>query len=256
MPASSSGVSLAELEAAIGYRFRDRRLPLEALTHRTYSHEHPGTAPDFNERLEFLGDAVLGLVVSEALFRRFPRGDEGMLSRMKAAVVRDRQLALTAGEIGLGRFVRLGRGEEKTGGRTKPSLMADAMEALFAAVYLDGKKLGFTPLVQKGVAVGRHQVEVRAYGARQSRQVEIKPRTTVKLRFQLTGGKLAVNAVPWAEIYFDGKKLGTTPLAIENLPLGPHRLELRRQGYGTVVREVVLEEGKAVRLKVRLTAEP
>jgi len=138
MPASSSGVSLAELEAAIGYRFRDRRLPLEALTHRTYSHEHPGTAPDFNERLEFLGDAVLGLVVSEALFRRFPRGDEGMLSRMKAAVVRDRQLALTAGEIGLGRFVRLGRGEEKTGGRTKPSLMADAMEALFAAVYLDG----------------------------------------------------------------------------------------------------------------------
>jgi tetratricopeptide (TPR) repeat protein len=124
-----------------------------------------------------------------------------------------------------------------------------------AEVYLDGKKLGITPLVHKGVAVGRHLVEVRAYGARQSRQVEIKPRTRVKLRFQLTGGKLAVNAVPWAEIYFDGRKLGTTPLAIENLPLGPHRLELRRQGYGTVVREVVLEAGKPVRIKVRLTAE-
>ena len=125
-----------------------------------------------------------------------------------------------------------------------------------AEVYLDGRKLGITPLVHRGVAVGRHQVEVRAYGARQSRPVEIKPRTTVKLRFQLTGGKLAVNAVPWAEIYFDGKKLGTTPLAVENLPLGPHRLELRRPGYARVVREVVLKAGEPVRMKIRLTPSP
>jgi len=138
MPASFSESSLADLERAIGHTFENPQLPLEALTHRTYSHEHPDTAPFFNERLEFLGDSVLGFVVSEELYRRFPERDEGFLSRLKAAVVQDRTLSIAAERIDLGGFVRLGRGEEKTGGREKPSLLADAMEALFAAVFLDG----------------------------------------------------------------------------------------------------------------------
>ena len=138
MPASSSESSLSSLEEEIGYSFGRTSLPLEALTHRTYSHENPGAAPFFNERLEFLGDSVLGLVISEELFRRFPALDEGKLSKMKAALVRDSMLASVAENIGLGLCIRLGKGEEKTGGRLKPSLLADALEALIAAVYLDG----------------------------------------------------------------------------------------------------------------------
>lgn len=138
MPASSSESSLSSLEGEIGYRFSRNSLPIEALTHRTYSHENPERAPVFNERLEFLGDSVVGLVISEELFRRFPELDEGKLSKMKAALVSDRMLASIAAKIGLGLRIRLGKGEEKTGGRRKTTLLADAFEALMAAVYLDG----------------------------------------------------------------------------------------------------------------------
>jgi len=138
MPASSSESSISSLEEEIGYRFGRSSLPIEALTHRTYSHENPGSAPFFNERLEFLGDSVVGLVIGEELFRRFPELDEGKLSKMKAALVRDKTLASIAEKIGLGLRIRLGKGEEKTGGRRKPTLLADAFEALMAAVYLDG----------------------------------------------------------------------------------------------------------------------
>jgi len=138
MPASSSESSPDSLEQAIGYTFASRHLSLEALTHRTYSHEYPEGSPAFNERLEFLGDAVLGLLVSEELFRRCPDQSEGHLSRRKAALVRDRTLARVASRIGLGQYLRLGRGEEQSGGRKRTSLLADALEALLAAVYLDG----------------------------------------------------------------------------------------------------------------------
>jgi len=138
MPVSSSESSQDNLERVIGYRFSSKTLPLEALTHRTYSHEYPEEAPAFNERLEFLGDAVLGLLVSEELFRRCPEQSEGHLSRIKAGLVRDRTLARVATRLGLGRHIRLGKGEEQTGGRKRTSLLADAMEALLAAVYLDG----------------------------------------------------------------------------------------------------------------------
>ena len=138
MPVSSSESSLSKLEEAIGYFFQRPELPLEALTHRTFFHEHPAEARSFNERLEFLGDSVLGLLMSEELFRRFPKWNEGKLSKLKAAMVQDRMLAAIAGKLSLGAHVRLGKGEELTGGRNKPSLQADAFEALIAAVYLDG----------------------------------------------------------------------------------------------------------------------
>ncbi len=144
MPVSSSANSLTnknsltELENSIGYFFEREALPLEALTHRTFSHEHPSEARYFNERLEFLGDSVLGMVISEELFKRFPSWNEGKLSKLKAAVVQDKRLALIAGKVNLGAHVKLGKGEELTGGRSKPSLLADAFEALIAAVYLDG----------------------------------------------------------------------------------------------------------------------
>jgi len=106
--------------------------------HRSYINENPGSEWTDNETLEFLGDAVLGLAVSHLLWNRFPDYNEGNLSRLRSAVVNERELATVASELNLGGYLFLGRGEEGTGGREKPSLLADALEALLAAVYLDG----------------------------------------------------------------------------------------------------------------------
>ncbi len=124
-----------------------------------------------------------------------------------------------------------------------------------AEVFLDGKKVGRTPLVLKQVPVGHHRVEVRAYGGSRVKEVDIKGRTATKVRFDLYGGILAVNSTPWAELYFDDRKVGNTPMLLKNLPLGNHRITLRRAGYRPVSREVLLEKGKKVRLKINLSSK-
>lgn len=124
------------LEAGIGYAFTDRGLLDQALVHRSYANEHPDVSTD-NERLEFLGDSVLALVVSALLYRRCPALDEGELSRRRSAVVCSDSLVRYARQIELGRYLRLGKGEEASGGRNKPAMLADALEALIGAVYLD-----------------------------------------------------------------------------------------------------------------------
>ncbi len=126
------------LQAAIGYRFRDRGLLEHALTHKSRAHEDLSGGVRDNESLEFLGDAVLGFVVADLLFREFPDFDEGQKSKVKAALVSTLSLARLAERLDLGAHLILGRGEEKTGGRHKQALLADAYEALLAAVYLDG----------------------------------------------------------------------------------------------------------------------
>src|SRR6267378_3124243 len=127
-----------EIETRIGYRFRDRGLLEHALTHKSRAAEDVSGGVDDNESLEFLGDAVLGLVVADALFRQYPTYNEGQKSKIKASVVSTQSLARHAEEIRLGDHLILGRGEEKTGGRFKQALLADAYEALIAAIYLDG----------------------------------------------------------------------------------------------------------------------
>ena len=126
------------IEEKIGYSFRRRALLVNALTHSSYANENRGRSCESNERLEFLGDSVLGMVVAEALYRRFPDLPEGRLTRMRAQLVCEESLHRVAGEIGLGAHIRLGKGEEHTGGRTRTSILADATEALIAAMYLDG----------------------------------------------------------------------------------------------------------------------
>jgi len=126
------------LERRLGYRFRDRGLLEHALTHRSKAHEDPSGGVIDNESLEFLGDAVLGMVVAEALFRTFPAFSEGQKSKVKSAIVSTLSLAELAEAFGLGEHMILGRGEEKTGGRRKQALLADTYEALIAAIYLDG----------------------------------------------------------------------------------------------------------------------
>ncbi len=128
--------SLSELQQRISYTFSDPRLLERALTHRSYANEH--RLSEHNERLEFLGDSVLNLVVSERLMEDRPRSPEGELSRLRAAVVSEPSLADVARSIGLGEYLLLGRGEEQTGGRDKDSLLANSLEALLASLYLDG----------------------------------------------------------------------------------------------------------------------
>jgi ribonuclease-3 len=126
-----------ELQKLIGYAFRDPQLLLEALTHSSYAREASRPSRD-NEQLEFLGDAVLNFVVSVRLADEFPQYEEGKLSRARARLVAAEHLASVAATLGLGQYLRLGRGEEKTGGRDKSRLLVDALEALIAAIYRDG----------------------------------------------------------------------------------------------------------------------
>jgi ribonuclease-3 len=128
----------AALEARIGYRFRDRGLLEHGLTHKSKAHEDPSGGVLDNESLEFLGDAVLGLVVADALCRTFPGFSEGQKSKIKATLVSTAALAELAERLQLGEHMILGRGEEKTGGRQKQALLADTCEALIAAIYIDG----------------------------------------------------------------------------------------------------------------------
>jgi ribonuclease-3 len=126
---------LSDIEQRIAHRFRDKELLERSLTHTSFANENRG--PAHNERFEFLGDAVLNLVVSEYLMKVCPDSPEGDLSRLRAAVVSEPALALVAREIGLGPYLFLGKGEEQTGGRDKDSLLANCLEALIAAIYLD-----------------------------------------------------------------------------------------------------------------------
>ena len=129
-----------ELEARAGYRFRDRALLVRALTHKSI-HSDAGADPAAirdNEQLEFLGDSILGFVASEFVFRRCPHCPEGKLTRLKAQRVNAGHLFQTAAGLSLGEYLHLGRGEEQSGGRTKKAILANAMEALIAAIYLDG----------------------------------------------------------------------------------------------------------------------
>lgn len=130
--------AIAELEQKIGYRFKNKEWIETALRHSSYVNEHRMERVACNERLEFLGDAVLELVSSEYLFGMFPQMPEGELSRLRASLVCEPTLAFCAREIDLGSFLRLGRGEEMTGGRHRDSVTSDAMEALIGALYLDG----------------------------------------------------------------------------------------------------------------------
>jgi ribonuclease-3 len=127
-----------DLQARVGYLFKDRGLLEHALTHKSRAAEDATGGVADNESLEFLGDAVLGLVVADLLFQQYPDYTEGQKSKVKAAVVSTQSLARRAEEIRLGEHLILGRGEEKTGGRFKQALLADAYEALIAAIYLDG----------------------------------------------------------------------------------------------------------------------
>ena len=129
---------IKDLETAIGYRFQNISLVQNALTHSSYANERWHNSLLSNERLEFLGDSVLGMLVAEYLYRNFPDRPEGELTRMRADMVCEKTLAAAANRIGLGEHLLLGHGEERFGGRNRESILADAMESIIAASFLDG----------------------------------------------------------------------------------------------------------------------
>lgn len=144
-------MSLERLQERLGYAFGDRAVLLQALTHKSYGHEFYQEKPIAlrdNERLEFLGDAILDVIVSDMLLEAFPNGSEGQLSKMRAAVVNEKTLALLAKSLHIQDYVRLGKGESQTGGKDKPSILSSTLEALIAAIYLDGGFNAVYPVVR------------------------------------------------------------------------------------------------------------
>lgn len=134
--------NLSELEEVIGYEFKEKGLLRQALTHSSYANEKHMKKLSDNERLEFLGDAVLEVVSSEFLFRNYPSLPEGDLTKFRASIVCEPTLAICTREIELGKYLYLGKGENQTGGRERKSILSDALEAVIGAIYLDG---GFVP---------------------------------------------------------------------------------------------------------------
>jgi ribonuclease III len=144
-------MNLERLQERLGYTFGDRAILLQSLTHTSYGHEFlqdKSIALRDNERLEFLGDAVLDVVISDILLESFPNAHEGQLSKMRAAVVNEKTLAEVARSIGLQDVLRLGKGESLTGGNQKPSILSSTLEALIAAIYLDGGFNAVYPVVR------------------------------------------------------------------------------------------------------------
>ena len=144
---------IKDLETAIGYRFHNISLLQNALTHSSYANERWHNSLRSNERLEFLGDSVLGMLVAEYLFRNFPNRPEGELTRMRADMVCEKTLAAAANRIGIGSHLLLGHGEEQGGGRCRDSILADAMESVIAACFLDGGLDAALKVVQQCILV-------------------------------------------------------------------------------------------------------
>ncbi len=127
-----------DFEKIIGYSFKDKSLLQQALTHTSYVNECKDKSRGHNERLEFLGDSVLSVVVAEELYNKFPKLPEGELTRIRASLVCEKMLFILAKEINLGQYLFVGKGEDATGGRTRPSVLSDAYEAVIGAIFLDG----------------------------------------------------------------------------------------------------------------------
>jgi len=155
VPSQVAG-SIAELEEKLGYSFAAPQLLVRALTHRSSLSDKTGKMPDAddNEQLEFLGDSVLGFIVCEALFRRFPNAREGQLSQWKSHLVSAAYLHQRALALGLGEFLVLGKGEERNGGRERPTLLANAFEAVIAAMHLDGGTEPARAFIERTVLAG------------------------------------------------------------------------------------------------------
>lgn len=178
---------MKSLEEKLGYRFQNAALLENALTHSSYANEHHAGHNQSNERLEFLGDSVLGMVVADYLYRTFPDLPEGDLTRMRASLVCEGNLVVVAGLWNLGDYLKLGKGEESCGGRERPSIRADAVEAVLAAVYLDGGIAQARKIIQKFILDNMAQMNQSTRDAKTALQEFVQRKSGQVLTYHLIG---------------------------------------------------------------------
>ena len=178
---------IKDLEIAIGYRFRNITLLQNALAHSSYANERWHDSLKSNERLELLGDSILGMAVAEHLYRNYPDRPEGELTRMRADMVCENALAAIAGRIGLGEHLLLGHGEEQTGGRTRNSILADAVESVIAACFLDGGMDAARGFIDRFVLTDVPVRKLRNADYKTALQELVQQKKNQQLTYKLTG---------------------------------------------------------------------
>ena len=203
---------MRELEKKLNYTFRDPGLLGEALSHSSYANEHRSAGLRSNERLEFLGDSVLGFVTAEFLFLQHPDLPEGDLTRIRAALVCEQSLYEVARKLDLGRYLKLGRGEEAGGGRQRTSILADATEAVFAAVYLDGGIGAASTLIHRVLldAEKEEVVEERRRDYKTALQELVQRQADQVLTYRMIGEEGPDHDKTFlAEVLLNGTQVGT-----------------------------------------------
>ncbi len=178
---------MKDLEAAIGYRFQNISLLQNALAHSSYANERWHDGLKSNERLEFLGDSILGMLVADYLYRNFPDRPEGDLTRMRADMVCEKTLAMVANQLSLGRHLLLGKGEEQGGGRSRDSILADAVESVIAACYLDGGMEAAVQFVQKFILVNVPMKKLHNADYKTALQEQVQQKKNQVIRYALVG---------------------------------------------------------------------
>lgn len=203
---------MEELEQKLQYHFQNPAYLSEALSHSSYANEHRGQHLNSNERLEFLGDAVLGFVTAEFLFLQHPDLPEGDLTRIRAALVCEQSLHEVAQKLELGRYLKLGRGEEAGGGRTRTSILADATEAVIAAVYLDGGITEASGLIHRFLldAEKEEVVEERRRDFKTELQEFVQRQAGQELSYRMAGEQGPDHAKTFsAEVLLNGAVVGS-----------------------------------------------
>ncbi len=196
------------LEERLGYQFKNRSLLENALTHSSYANEHRDGGMTSNERLEFLGDSVLGMVVADHLFREHPNMPEGELTRTRAAMVCEGSLFEVARALELGKYLRLGKGEDAGGGRERPSILADATEAVLAAVYLDGGIAQARRLIRT-LILGNEEEMSASRDYKTALQELVQRESGQKLTYRLVGEEGPDHAKRFSvEVELNGKTVG------------------------------------------------
>lgn len=201
---------LSELESGLGYVFTDKSLLVNALTHSSYANENRDRGIHDNERLEFLGDAILGFVVAEYLYRNFPGHPEGELTRVRADLVCETNLARQAATVRLGEFLMLGHGEEQGGGRKRASIVSDAMESVIAASYMDGGFAAAKGIIDRLILHDVSMTKPHNFDYKTALQELVQRKKDQVLQYELTGESGPDHDKHFTvEVRLNGKPVGT-----------------------------------------------
>ena len=215
-----------ELENLIGYKFNDEKLLKTAMTHSSYANDILGDNHKSNERLEFLGDALLDAVVGEMLYKRFPERDEGFLTKLRADIVCEKALGNAALKMGLNKYLLLGKGEEQKGGRNKLSIVSDSVESLIAAVYLDSGKDDISNVKELILKILEETIELACAG-----KLQLDSKTALQEKCQAKG----ITDIKYAIVAEDGPdhdKTFTAEVYILGKPCGQGKGRTKKEAEG------------------------